>query len=1361
MSKRNLIERFHAYLIPVSASILVLIATQVTVANLPSNKLFAGHDSGFYTLFPAQLIRTSAGTWEVKTALGFVNFQALVTLPFALLVMLVNALSASGALVVRFFYELQLLLCEFGTFGIAWLVLGRFFTDTPPIARALAALAASLIGTFNIFTAVLLLYPPSNFQMGVFIWPVVFSAELYLLWRRPTLPVAILFGILLTLATLGNPAHTMLGLTVVLAVYVVNSIATKDWHWLAATAVVVVMFSSSIFFWLPAFASTVLYHGNVAAPVGVSSSALSTSAELIKQRTAIGSLLRFDGLLWWPKTRNAPLYDSAFMVVATYVPALLAIVALLSRHWITRACWVLLLIGIELGKGAHEPFQLNLVPLMASMPVLAAFRQTYDKFALYIMIALPLLAAIGLIVLWRTQRFARAGMLAFVLIVLSCWPFLVGRIADPYFLTNIPNDYRIVDRMMGHDPQARVLSFPGGSNEIHVTDWFKGGNFENLLFRTHAVNSAIFKQRSISAAPLYDDFDLIAARELPQLVGLLGIYDVQYVLLHKDYLTSYRMAFDFERYHVLGPLLARAAKRILDADPRLRRLYDGPSLSLYRVSNSATLPHAFGTYRAGWAMTYENALFGLVDAGIMDASQHPDILFLGNQASSTENQQALRDAFQRTAYTVHAPLVPETPNLYREQYSISPEAVQAFMQLNQADHKKNYLIFVQPHGDWLTGALPPNDNVNGAFDVNRLEESDVRMRVSAERNPKRAFDSFIGTDGERPWPLSNFANEPPASAIITEGDLLDSEAAFRGREPLTDPSTGVLKGDFRTARAITTVISDRSSATYVMRLKENRDTEELVVARRPIPPLLLQNDPRITFDYEMSDPKMQAAWLRFEFVGPQRERVFLDKQLDEVGHLENFNIRDNLQAGLDNRFDRLSALYQNDPLWVASQRLYGAPQADKFRLIGFHLILGKRPLEDLARSPVDVAFRFRGLQVVLNNPDPPTYATAGYHVDFARTKLATSSRGIEEVTTTRKSGAIFFSASAAPGTMNAAVSVTIRTPQVDVTRYPSLVLRYRQPVQTEELIVKLGFVNAPIKEVAAGLDVPPNALADTQPPSAWIKSANFTNQSEAIALDTLAAPESGSWQKLTCDVRRIAAYRANALHARLSYVTIEFRERPPALGDAFTALSNLVFALGDLSLIGSGAVPSALESAPLDIDGRPMHPQQVTPVDGARDELSIRLGVTKLRRGHHRIATHLPIPWSVGSVTIVPHDLPPMNRPRVTIRHIDDELFAVHVDRTAPMWLAFAETYHPGWRLIQAQPPRNRLEWVASLLWLRRPVSDHVVGNAFNNTWFVKGTGSADYVLDFAPQDFAFIAKSLTVLAILTALGFAVYLQRR
>jgi len=57
------------------------------------DKIFVGHVTGFYNIFPQQLLRTSTGSWEVKTAFGFPNFEALLTLPYAVLIDALHALA--------------------------------------------------------------------------------------------------------------------------------------------------------------------------------------------------------------------------------------------------------------------------------------------------------------------------------------------------------------------------------------------------------------------------------------------------------------------------------------------------------------------------------------------------------------------------------------------------------------------------------------------------------------------------------------------------------------------------------------------------------------------------------------------------------------------------------------------------------------------------------------------------------------------------------------------------------------------------------------------------------------------------------------------------------------------------------------------------------------------------------------------------------------------------------------------------------------------------------------------------------------------------------------------------------------------
>jgi len=121
--------------------------------------------------------------------------------------------------------------------------------------------------------------------------------------------------------------------------------------------------------------------------------------------------------------------------------------------------------------------------------------------------------------------------------------------------------------LLGAD--GRAISLPGGPADL-VASWFKGSNFENFLFRGHVVNgrcsrsarSALRRCTTTSRAcrqtscPSGRHARPVRHRPHPAAQGLL---------------TSYRMAFDYERYKVLGPLTALEMERLLDRDSRLTK----------------------------------------------------------------------------------------------------------------------------------------------------------------------------------------------------------------------------------------------------------------------------------------------------------------------------------------------------------------------------------------------------------------------------------------------------------------------------------------------------------------------------------------------------------------------------------------------------------------------------------------------------------------------------------------------------------------------------------------------------------------------------------------------------------------------
>jgi len=1413
------------WIIPLLCLCLIWIATQVTVANLPADKVFVGHDSGFYFLFPHEFARLSSQAWQVKSDFGSPNYEALVTQGLMIPESVVAALHMSQPLIGRAFYEFQLLLLEFGMFWSLWLTVNRAFPGAPKVIRALAAWFGTLVATFNIFTALLLLYPSSNFQLGIMIWPLVIAAEQYVLWIRPRVSAALLFGLLLTIATWGNPATTIVGLMLVGALYAAHCVSSKNWQLKVVLAAGGVFLVTTMFFWLPTLVEILLYPGaglsNVA---GTDQGTLAVDEAINAQRETLGALLRFDGLIWWPKTRDADIFASWPMIVTTSIPAVVAVAAAFSRSVYGLATWVLLLIGLELTKGLHGPFAIDMGWIATYVPMAAAFRETYSKFILIVLIALPMAFAIGSVHLWAQSTVRRAAVcVGFLAVAFNMWPFLAGRVAEPYFLSTIPPDYAVVDRLTGSDPDNRILSLPGAPGSISVTSWFKGGNFEDFLYHAKTVDAATFKARSISAATLYDDFSMQQARELPELMGLVGIYHINYVLLHKDYLTSYRMAFDYERYKVLGRLLARASEPFLDADPRLQKIFEGPNLVLYRVRSSATLPYAYGTYSAGLQNGYENTLFGSVESGFMNPALHPDLLFAGNQYEAKTKAQSYRLAalVPKTAFLVESPLIPEVPSLYPNQISLPTQYVSALSKrYAQLDKPKAY-VFVQPHGDYITGTIDPIENIAGAFTVTAPSVFTPRVTVEARRVPREITADFVGTEGQKAWPISSFFNQP-----IPDEELLDDTFA---NAPVAQSVYAVpihISGNTIERNIVSSALTQAASVAYQFRLTTDSTYDEVIVASGPKVAASLLDDPRVTFLYEMPTPDVEAAWLRFVLRGPGGRLVHFDKQLDATGHLDDYGLRDAVQAALDRRFDHDYALHSNDRAWITSRKFYNPQQADDYYLTGVSLVVGKKPGFDASTQTSVFSFKMRGMTIDLAGGDQPAYPARGFYSTFASTRAMPVLGNLQSSSVTRTNGALLVNATIQkqPLILNQSLvghsadfrlknggelvgtvlselpdayvvgiqsgqqeqlykssvdavsaitqgpglySLTMNLPALDLAKYPELHVRYLQGSNDEDVRLRLG-MDTPhgFVEITPNYDINANAI-DQEVPEDWIKPASPLGTNTVLALDNNPVFEPSGWREIACDMRKVETL-LGTLDVRLRYVKLNFVLNPTMSNgetNAETApITAFSFGFGDVAFFGQ--VPVGSLRGPggnaFSLDSHSLRLVSQDRIAGAPDLLNLSFANVRLAPGVHRFDTFFRQPWLLRSAVFVPQNLKqhPSN-PDVRIKRIDDLLYAVHVNANKPTWLAFAETYNPGWRLIPASAPRGRLPWLLSMQWLHAPVSDHVVGNAYNNTWYIRAPSSGDYVIDFAPQDFTILGRTIALCALFLAIGLSTLWWRK
>lgn len=1375
---------------PAALLVLAFLALQTTVANLPANKIFVGHDSGFYNLVPQQLMRTSSGSWEVKLDFGFANFEALLTLPYALLVAAFNALGLGGAGVGRAFYLLELLVCGFGTFALSWIVVRRALPTTRPLVVAAVSAGAAVFASYNILTAVLLLYPPSTFQLGLLLWPGVVAAALAVLWYRPTIGAGLLFGLLCAFVTIGNPAHTMLGFTLVAAIFAVDGIVTGQWKLRPAIAALTVLFGVMAFMWLPLIATRLLYKGSVAAFEAGDPDSLARSDAIISARTSFSNLLHLDGLVWWPRTRNAGIYAAPTMVLLTAVPAILAFVALRVRAPIVKWIWLAAVIGLFFAKSIHPPLPLNLLWLERHFALFVPFREHYDKFVQILLVTLPPLFAIGAAALATSRRRVErwAAVAALIAVASTAWPFLAGRVAEPTFLTTVPDDYRTVDGMLGES--SRALSLPGAPGNIYIASWFKGSNFENLLFRAHVVNAAMFKELPISSATLYDDEAGIQAEELPRLVGAMGMYGFDHILLHKDYLTSYRMAWDYERYKVLGPLTALSMEEFLDADPRLVKQFEGPDLVLYRIRPEATLGHAYATSDATLVLGYEDVMLPLSDAGLTAASEHPFLLFLGNQALPTDPGSSARyNETLRLADKLAVALpVPETPGLYRQQFNLPAERFEALGPRYLSSRSADAFVFAVPHGDFMIGAPPPHDNFSGRFTLRRATRLSPVAEVDAERVPTEVTAQWFGTESGQVWPVSSYADEP-----VPDDDLVVGARPPRVSATFVPPTISIGL--------------NRASAVYQIQLHADGLTPEVAVAgasmAQPVP---LLEDPRITLGYEISDPTVLQVFLRAVLRRDDGRTVYLDRELDGSGVLEDWALRDAAQEALDNRFTDTLWLHQTDPLWVASQKYFNAEQAESYKLEALRIVFGKRDGLDVHLHPGTYSVVLRSLRIALNGAPSRSYVDRGL-VEAFGSGAARTVTNLPSHTENSRDGALIINAVVSEQTEGvrqplvgrsvtfrltdgstlvgdvvrdtadgyvvqldvsrrevvaksavAAIvatgpaqlrkySATLRLRSVDIARYPDVHVRYW--IGTSGVQPDISFmVDTPAGPRVLRVNNGANDAADVSIPDQWVQRADFPGFGASLTLDgrpSEPARDSG-WREAVFDLRELAAQHTGFVRVRPLSVTVTMSMSAGPNG----SVSGYAFGFGDVAFTGG---TRTMQQQPSDValvvDGRSVLP---TSQHRSGDLVSLRYPDVDLPAGLHLVSTRAGPPWSVASASFRIPPVTPSPEPRLTLRHIDDELYSVHLDGPGPAWIAFAETFHSGWRLLPAAAPPNRVAWLLSFAWLRAPVPDHVVGNGFNNAWHVDGSGPRDYVIDFAPQDFVRIGEAVSIVVVILGL---------
>ncbi len=698
--------------------------------------------------------------------------------------------------------------------------------------------------------------------------------------------------------------------------------------------------------------------------------------------------------------------------------------------------------------------------------------------------------------------------------------------------------------------------------------------------------------------------------------------------------------------------------------------------------------------------------------------------------------------------------VPETPGLYRQQIALPPKQFAQFGPRYLAAGPVTSFVFAQPHGDFIMGNPPPRQNLNGQFRLAAPARVQPTVVVTPQRVPTTALALWFGAESGLAWPISSYGDEP----------IPDDEFSEGAEPPLPGPTF---------VPPVARVSLGSTSASYDIQLHRAPSVTEIAVAGTALAqPVPLLADPHVTLDYDSPDPEMVRAWLRFVLRRFDGKTIYLDKALDADGLLDDWSLRDAAQTALDRRFEETLSLHQTDPRWVAEQPYFNPEQAESYRLEGVRLLYGKAPNVDMRLNPASFSVVLRSLRISLHGGPWRSFLDRGPTADFGdrdrtvetnlsrptetsrdgalvvgavvREESAGLSRNLVGRSVTMrlqdgsaltgdvlrdaadgyllqidethrrlisKSGVAAILSSAPPHFRWYAATLPLRG--VDLQRFPTVHLRYWQGSSnlTPDVSFRVETPSGPrdVRVTAGAVD--PESSAPL--PAQWIAQGDFPGFDPPLTLDGFAAspPADTGWREAVFDLRALAAARTGSLQVTPLAVTVRMSMQAGVEG----SVSEYAFGFGDVQFSGEqrGEVGPPRDAA-LSLDGRRVLPASRSV---AGDVVTLRYPALDLSAGRHALSTDVEAPWQVASASLREPQPPRPVPPPVTVRHIDDELFALHVDGNDAAWLEWAESFHTGWRLIPGAAPRDRLSWLLSFRWLGAPVTDHIVGNGFGNAW--------------------------------------------
>lgn len=274
------------------------------------------------------------------------------------------------------------------------------------------------------------------------------------------------------------------------------------------------------------------------------------------------------------RPQGADLFSEPVVVLATFVPILLALAALLLPEVRSRALWGLCIVGAgAVMVGLHpvtDPVPLGslLAGAFQESSTLSGFRSTY-KAGAGLMIAVAVLGALATEAIAARAERRRRGATALrigavALVLLAGLPFWSGDLYDPETTAGpIPEYWRVAADTINELPgEGRILVLPASTRSIYRWGWVGDDILDSLITRPQATDVTIALSTPEAADLLAAVSEAVddARYVRGSLAVLLRRLGIDHVLVRND--------LDVERTRTIPP----SRLSLLRDDPTLERI---------------------------------------------------------------------------------------------------------------------------------------------------------------------------------------------------------------------------------------------------------------------------------------------------------------------------------------------------------------------------------------------------------------------------------------------------------------------------------------------------------------------------------------------------------------------------------------------------------------------------------------------------------------------------------------------------------------------------------------------------------------------------------------------------------------------